>query len=128
MLPPPRARRGRPPENERPHPHRGNPILHHVAGACSGHRDKAGRPRAVPPSPHPSCCEVTPTTDPLPLRCLILRRPSPGSRPFVLASLRALRLDPDSVRRVQPSTKERLQQAHPQLTGDPATDKERPRE
>ena len=50
--------------------------------------------------------------------------PSPASRPFVLASLRALRLDPDSVSRVQPSTKEQLQQAHPLLTGDPATDKE----
>ena len=46
---------------------------------------------------------------PLPLRCLILRHPSPASRPVLLAALRALRLDPDSIRRAQPSTKEQLQ-------------------
>jgi len=77
---------------------------------------------------HPRCSEVTPTTCPLPLRCLILRHPSPASRPFLLAALRVLRFDPDSIRRAQPSTKEQLQHPHPLLTGGSATDKERQEE
>ena len=32
------------------HPHRGTPITHHVAGACSEHRDKEARLSGVPPS------------------------------------------------------------------------------
>jgi hypothetical protein len=91
MLLPPCARRGRPPETERPHPHRGNPIVHHVAGACSGHRDTAGRPRAVTPSPIPAVASDANNLT-AGLRCLTLRRPrrrqdrssSPRSGRFVL--------------------------------------------
>src|SRR5215211_2406954 len=87
MLLPPRARRGRPPENERPHPHRGNPITHHVAGPWSEHRDKAGRPRAVTTFTPPQLLRGDATTDPPPPSLPNPTAPSPASRPFVLASL-----------------------------------------
>ena len=92
-----------PRKNERPHPfgspYAEHPIHHHVAGPKSVDPDKAGRRHARRRLPHhihsPEAAHDLNMSSPRLPANRVCGGPSPASRSFVLAALRALHLDPD---------------------------------